>query len=166
MDKLFSDFGINWTSLIFYSINFFLLLYLLNRFLFKPVNKMIEERKKMSEETADNLEKSRKDLTNLELTIKENLKEANAKTQEIIDGAKKSASDIVDKSADDAKQKADKILENTQKEINERQNAMEQEVKTHVLGQVKKLFEVLVKSSPDKTQEKLLNDSLDGLKNK
>lgn len=46
MTELFSTFGINWTLLLMQAVNFGLLLFVLWRFVYRPVLSMIDERQK------------------------------------------------------------------------------------------------------------------------
>lgn len=161
MEKLFSDFGINWTSIIFYIINFLVLVFLLNLFLYKPVLKILDERKRLSKELLDNVEKSRADLEKLESKIDETLKDANTRSQKILDEAKSSANEIVQETSDKAQEKADKILETARKEIEEDRKTVANEIRTQTAKQVKDLFTVVVGKLPSEDQQRLIKESLD-----
>lgn len=156
MDK----FGINVSSVVFYTINFFILLFLLNKFLFKPVNKILEERKKMSMEIAENLAKSRSDLTNLEQRVKENLIKSNNKAQEIIEEAKKSSTMMVLSASTDAQIKTDKMFEEAKRKIEEEKINVMKDIKSEVTSDVIKLFKKLVGNMPTSDQQKLIDDTI------
>lgn len=63
MDQLFATFGINWSLLLIQIINFGALLALLTYLLYKPVLKMIDDRKAMIEKGVTDAEAAAKKLT-------------------------------------------------------------------------------------------------------
>ncbi len=73
MDQLVAVFGVDWRLLIIQGINFGLLLYVLSYFLYKPVLKIIDDRKKM---------------------IAEGVREANAASKKL-EAAKGKSEDII-----------------------------------------------------------------------
>jgi F-type H+-transporting ATPase subunit b len=106
-----SMFEFSWPVLISQTINFFVLLYILNRFLFTPMGKILQERResigriKMSAEEEHNTalalkEVYEKHLANIEeeaYKIKQQaIKDANLKTTEIILEAREKAERIVE----------------------------------------------------------------------
>src|SRR5437868_5641633 len=62
MNEISQAFGIDWASLIAQIINFCILVFILSRFVYKPVLNMVDERRKMiaeSMEKAKEIEKSK-----------------------------------------------------------------------------------------------------------
>ena len=78
MSELFSKLGIDWRLLVAQLANFLILLFVLRRFAYKPLLKLLEERK---QRIADGLANAQK--------AKSNLEEAEKERQEIISTAKK-----------------------------------------------------------------------------
>ena len=56
MDQFFAEFGVDVLKLAFQIVNFLIVLYLLNRFLFKPVLARLDERKSKIEKGLEDAE--------------------------------------------------------------------------------------------------------------
>ena len=98
MQALIEAFDVNLVGLIFQVINFLLLLYLLNRFLFKPLLARMDERG----------EKIRKGLEDAEVAARDR-ELARAEREAAVSEARKEAADML--------ARANKIAEDTRKEI-------------------------------------------------
>lgn len=98
MEALIEAFDVNLVGLIFQVINFLLLLYLLNRFLFKPLMARMDERG----------EKIRKGLEDAEVAARDR-ELARAEREAAVSEARKEAADML--------ARANKIAEDTRKEI-------------------------------------------------
>lgn len=112
--EIFKQFGINPLLLAAQIVNFFLLLFILKRFLYKPILKVLEERKKKIEDSLKNAEEIEKRLN--EITEKEAevilragkegqkiLQDAGDEYKRIIEDAKKEYARIIEKAVEDAK---------------------------------------------------------------
>ena len=96
MDIL-KSFGIQPTLLLAQIVNFLIILFLLSKFFYKPIIRMLEDRKKRIEQS----------LTNTDL-IEEKLKNTQEKSTQIIKEAQKNAQDLIT----EAKNRAEQIIEN------------------------------------------------------
>lgn len=109
MADLFHNLGIDWKLLAFQVINFFILFYILNRFLFKSLFKIIEERKKKIEDGLEFSDRAEKDLKELQEKRGHILSEAQKKADLEIESAKKIAGEKQKKIIDDAEAKAQEM---------------------------------------------------------
>lgn len=104
--EIFSQFGVKPILLAAQVVNFFILLFILKKFLYKPILKVLEERKKRIEDSLKNAEEIEKRLAQTqqesEKIIAQTLKEA----QKILDQTNIEAAEILKK----ANQETDKIL--------------------------------------------------------
>lgn len=109
-----SDFGVQPILLAAQVVNFFILLFLLKRFLYKPLLKVLEERKQKITESLKNAEEIERKLSETEIQTEKILAGALAEGQKILDQtnetvaqimekANKTAEQILLKAADDAK---------------------------------------------------------------
>lgn len=105
MADLFHNLGIDWKLLAFQAINFFILLYVLNRFLFRPLFKIIDERKKKIEDGLKFSDQAEKDLKELQEKRGHILSEAQRKADLEMENAKKMAEEKKKKIIDDAETK-------------------------------------------------------------
>ena len=118
-----------WT-LIAQILNLFLQMYLINRFLFKPINEIIEKRRKMATEELDSARVLNEEAEALKNEYEANIAEAKEKANEIIASANRSAlsrSDEIiaeaNKEATAIKNKAEAdILQERKKAINDIKN--------------------------------------------
>lgn len=130
MDIL-NQFGINPILLAAQVVNFFLLLFILKKFLYKPILKVLAERRKKIEESLKNSEEIEKRLN--EITEKEAevilragkegqkiLQDAGDEYKRTIEDAKKEYARIVEKAVEDAKKLTE--LQKTRLEQQVREN--------------------------------------------
>ena len=118
-----------WT-LIAQILNLFLQMYLIKRFLFKPINEIIEKRRKMATEELDSARVLNEEAEALKNEYEANIAEAKEKANEIIASANRSAlsrSDEIiaeaNKEATAIKNKAEAdILQERKKAINDIKN--------------------------------------------
>ena len=99
MSELFAAFGINWKLLLVQAINFGLLLSVLWYFLYRPILKMIDDRKNKVAESVKTAEAAAQQLS-----------EAQTKSSEIIGGADREAEAIVTAARTTASQKGSEVL--------------------------------------------------------
>ncbi|MGI6554935.1 MAG: F0F1 ATP synthase subunit B [Bacillota bacterium] len=151
--------SIDLNTLIWAIINFFVLLAILYKFLYKPVLNVLDSRK---EEIANNLshaEASRKEAEEMFSDYKKQLEKATLEAAEIINKANKTAEEAKDEIIAQARQEAAAISEKAQKEIiREKEKAM-QEVRDEIAGlAVLAAGKVLEKSITKEDHEKMISD--------
>src|SRR5690606_9225729 len=86
--------GINWTQFIAQIISFCIVAFLLQRFAYKPVVAMLEERRRRIEEGLANAEKIKQELANAQVKAQEILTQANAQANKAIEDARAAASKV------------------------------------------------------------------------
>lgn len=106
MKDLIESLGVNWQSLLFQVINFFILLYILKRFAYGPLVKLLEERKKRVEESERNAEE-----------IAKNRERSQQEYERVLLDAKKDAQGVREKAMQDAESVRVAKVEETKKEI-------------------------------------------------
>lgn len=109
-------FGLEGKLFIAQIINFAILLFILKKFLYEPIAKIMEERKTKIKQGLDDAENAKKTLIeadNQKLLI---LKEAKVDADKILDNTKKSSEILKQKSSEDAKKQATEIVDNAKKQ--------------------------------------------------
>ena len=104
--EIFKDFGVQPILLLAQIINFVILLCILKRFLYKPILKMLEERR-------DKIETSMKQAEE----IQKRFDEVATKQGELLTQAKGEASKIVEEAKDEAKKLAEQIQDETKQRV-------------------------------------------------
>ena len=129
--EILNQFGINPILLLAQVVNFLILLFILKRFLYKPILRVLEERKRKIEESLKNSEEIEKRLN--EITEKEAevilragkegqkiLQDAGDEYKRTIEDAKKEYTRIIEKAVEDAKKLTE--LQRTRLEQQVREN--------------------------------------------
>ncbi|OGY21195.1 MAG: ATP synthase F0 subunit B [Candidatus Woykebacteria bacterium GWB1_45_5] len=102
--EILKDFGVQPILLLAQIVNFAILLYLLKRFLYKPILKVLEERRQKVETSMKQAEEMQK-----------RFEETTKKQEEILGAARSDASKVIE----DAKEEAKALAETIQKESKE-----------------------------------------------
>ncbi|MCL4387485.1 F0F1 ATP synthase subunit B [Patescibacteria group bacterium] len=117
--EILKDFGIEPILLGAQVVNFLIILYVLKRFLYKPVMDMIKKREDTIKEGLQQAEKAK---ITLEKSLEEEskiLKKAQDQAKKIIEEAKAQSSIMKQELEETAKQRADKILSDAQIQISQ-----------------------------------------------
>lgn len=119
-------FEINLTALV-QLIHFGILLWILNKLLYKPFFSMMEKRREKIEGDLAEAEKMREYAHELKKAAEEELKQSRIRADQIISSAHAEADRIIQEAKSKAQKEAEKILENAKLEIEkERQEALKQ----------------------------------------
>lgn len=118
-------------TLILQGINFLILVWLLKKFLYKPVLDFLDKRSSEIKSNYQKSEKKKKEARELVRKQKEKLAESKREALEIVERAKKTGSNEKERIISEAKQRAESIIDNTKTQIKaevqrERENLMEE----------------------------------------
>src|SRR5712691_3501207 len=103
-------FGWNWKLFLSQVISFCIVAYLLQRFAYKPILAVLEERRRKIEEGQINAEKIKKELAEAEKRYQEILAKANADAQKMIDEARASSAHLAERKEEEAIAAAEQII--------------------------------------------------------
>ena len=103
-------FGWNWKLFLSQVISFCIVAYLLQRFAYKPILAVLEERRRKIEEGQINAEKIKKELAEAEKRYQEIVTKANADAQKMIDEARESAAHLSERKQQEAIGAAEQII--------------------------------------------------------
>src|SRR5258705_780489 len=103
-------FGWNWKVFLSQVISFCIVAYLLQRFAYKPILAVLEQRRRTIEEGQLNAEKIRKELAEAEKRYQEIVSKANADGQKMIDEARESAAHLSERKQQEAIAAAEQII--------------------------------------------------------
>ena len=104
--EILNQFGVQPILLAAQVVNFLILLFILKKFLYKPILKVLDERKKRIEDSLKNAREIEKRLAETEAEVEKVLAKALAEGQKILDQSKKEAVQIIE----GANKKAEQIL--------------------------------------------------------
>lgn len=160
MDKL----GIQPIQLLAQIFNFLILVILLQKFLYKPILKALDERKKKIEEGFVFSQKTKEELEEAEKKKEEMIKKARNEAKQIIEEAKKSGKklekEIVEAGEKEALEISEKAKKTLEKERLEMAKQMERETVEVALAMVEKILrDILTEKDHQVIIEKKLKDA-------
>ncbi|MFP4015939.1 MAG: F0F1 ATP synthase subunit B [Halanaerobiales bacterium] len=105
------------TTVVWNIINFLVLLFLLIKYLYKPVTEMIDKRAEKIQNDINSAEEEKKEAMALKKKYEQEISQARSKAQEIIDEAEQRAKGKAEDIVAEAKKDALRIRERNEKEI-------------------------------------------------
>ncbi len=164
MNALLDQLGINWQLLLSQAVNFFILLIVLYFAVYKPLLKIIKERREKIEVGLQKAEEADVRLREIDNVGKEKIKQAEQESIKIISKTEEKARVL----ADDLQKKAEEKQKEVLAQIEKNKKLQEEEAKQQVLkgaGElVKKAIAKTVELGPDKIDEALINKAILKLK--
>ncbi len=127
--EILKQFGINPVLLAAQVVNFLLLLFILKKFLYKPILKVLEERKKKIEESLKNAEEIGKRLLRVAEDEEERIQKASLEGEKIIKEAQLSAAQIIEDGKERAEHLSQRILNEGRVELQLEKERLQQEVR-------------------------------------
>ena len=161
MGEFFSAFDVNWVGLGFQILNFLLLLYLLNRFMFKPLLARMDERSAKIEKGLEDAEAAARDRELARAEREAAVSEARKEAAEMIARANKIAEDTRNQILTDARTEAEKVTTRAREEIVAEKDRTMAELRGQVADLALEAASRLVRSEMDgPTQRRLVEDFL------
>jgi len=158
MDLVTPDVGLLfWTV-----ISFFVLLFLLRKFAWKPIVGTVNDRETSIREALESAEKARLEMQNLTADNEHILKEARVERETMLKEAREIKAKMISDAKDEAQTQANKMIEQAQIAIASEKKSAMAELKNHVAGLSVDIAEKMVReelSNKDK-QLKLVENML------
>lgn len=163
--ELLKNFGFDPVLLSAQVINFLIILFVLKRFLYKPLLDMLKKRQKTIEEGLKQAEEARITLESAEEKEREILKKARITADSMLEEAKKEAETQAKKIEEEAKKEAESIIADAQKKIEISEKETEKKLATYVS---KLAIELITQSSKtlfsEKEQKEITENALKKIK--
>lgn len=160
-----SDFGVQPILLLAQVVNFLVLLFILQKFLYKPVLKILDERKKKIEESLLNAEKIQTELAETQAKREIAINKAIDEGKKIIEEATKAGNILMQESQIKAKKDMEDMMEQGMQMIAGEKEKMKMDVKTEVATMIEMSLEKVLGSALDsKTHQKLVLDAVKTIK--
>lgn len=146
--------GIDGSALIFQIVNFVILFILLRKFLFLPVAKVLESRRKTIEESMESAKQIEKQRENWQQEYQKLVKEMQEKQNKILNDAKKSAEKLKKDMAEETRKDQESIIENAKVQIDSEKEKSINEIKEKIVGLVGLAVEKVTKNTVDSNKDK------------
>ena len=156
MLEFFEAFGVDLPKLLFQVINFLLLLYLLNRFLFKPVLARLDERSARISKGLEDAEVAARDRELARAEREAAVSEARKEAADLLANANKIAADTRDEILTKAREDAEKVSQRAQEEITAEKDKAMAELRTHVADLALEAATKLIRSDMNATTQRRL----------
>jgi F-type H+-transporting ATPase subunit b len=161
MGEFFTAFGVDVWKLLFQVLNFLLLLWLLNRYLFKPVLARLDERQTRIQKGLEDAEAAARDRELARAEREAAVAEARKEAQAMIARANKIAEDSRNEIVAEARAEAEKVSVRAREEITAEKEKAMAELRATVADLALEAAGKLVRSEMDgATQRRLVDDFL------
>ena len=156
------DFGL----VIWMTLTFLTVLFLLSKFAWKPILKMISEREKTIEDALLSAEKAKNEMARLTASNEALLREAQAERDIMLKAARETKDQIINEARSRATIEAERLIAMARESINNEKMAAVTELKNQVAQLSLQVAEKLVKQqlSTDEKQKELANTLINELK--
>ncbi len=164
MQELLQNLGIDWKILIAQTINFVLILWLLNRFVFKKIVKHLDERKNKIEQGLVLTEKAKREIEQISEARQREIKKAREEAEKILNDARSSSVEKEKAAMSLARLEAEKVIGKAKMEaVQEKKDAVleaKSEIKKLALMVAEKMLHRSVK---EEDQENAAREILENL---
>lgn len=158
--KIFQQFGVDWPHFIAQLVLFLIVYFVLNKYAFGPLLKILDERRKRIEESQINADKIKKQLAEAELRYQEILRKANDDAQTLLEESRKNNEAFSSREMEKAVKESQAIVDRARHEITTERNRMVDEVKREMTGLiVKTTAKVAGKVLSPEDQKRLTEDA-------
>ena len=148
MGETLQSLGIYWPKLIAQMVNFAIVLFILWKFAYRPVLKILEERRQKVSEAMINAQKAREELARTEAQRQQVLAETNAQANKLIEEAREAAEKV-------REQETQKAIKEAEQIVTKAREAAELE-RARMLTEVKRELGRLVVATTSKVTGKVL----------
>jgi F-type H+-transporting ATPase subunit b len=165
--NLLHQFGVNYILLAAQIINFLIVLWILKKFLYKPVLDTLKNRRETIAKGLKDAEDARLMYEKAEEREKEILRKAQAEAKKLLEEAQKQHVEMLQKASEDAKSQADTILKEAREQIAFEAKETEKRLSGHISQlAVQFLQKSLENAFTDKEQEVIMAQAMKSLKTK
>ncbi len=161
MSELVHNLGIEWKVLLAQIVNFAILLFVLKKFAYKPLLKILNERREKIDEAIKRSKSVDQKMAEIEALKEQILAEARIKSEKILKKAEEAARKVQEEMLKDTHSKSEKLLQETEKKIQAEREKIFQEVKKEIASVVTLAVEKSVGDLVGReTQEAMVKEAL------
>jgi ATP synthase F0, B subunit len=164
-NNMFVKLGIDWTSLILQILAFVVLAFILAKFAYPSISKLLDQHEEQLERSNKLIHEATKRAKEAEIEVKELLDKARRDSLAIIKTAKDEAAQITDDAHEKAKKRSEDLLDNAKEQIERDIKAARESLRKEVIDLVILATEKVTKNVLDKkVDKKLVEKSLEDLR--
>ncbi len=136
MSEILAKIGFDWHVALANLVNFLIILFVLKKFAFGPICKMIKERKQKIEEGLENAQKCEIELADANLKKDEILKEAKNNAQKMFSDSQNTCKDLVKEAKDKATIEKEEILRQARLDVEKEKKSGDEAIRKEAAGLV------------------------------
>jgi F-type H+-transporting ATPase subunit b len=152
--------GVNAGAFLIQIISFIIVFLVLKRFAFKPILKIMDDRRKLIESGVNLGEDMKKKSAELEEEVEKKLREAREAADEIIESANQDAREMLAKAEEDTKAKVDQITKDAQERIKLDTARARKELEGDLVGLISEATEAIIGEKVDSKKDAELIDKV------
>lgn len=165
MSELISNFGIDWRMLLAQAVNFFILLFLLRMFAYKPILRMLKKRRQEIEKGLEYTKKAEEKLRMTDILREETINQAREQALVIVTEAEETGKKRREEMVQEANRKMEGVVADAKRVIEEEKAKMGEDVYKNARELVRAgIIRVLGKMSAEERNEPLIQEALEELK--
>jgi len=163
--NMFASLGIDWKMLVFQTVAFLILVWILAKWVFPPLMSAVDSRQKNIEEATKAADQAREKAEKAEANVEDALKDARKEAADIVATAKTEASQIAETADVKAKERADRIVAEAHEDIQKDVLAARRALEKDTLNLVKKAAGLTIAGVADsKIDTAIVKKSVEGAK--
>jgi F-type H+-transporting ATPase subunit b len=161
MAELIHKLGIDWKLLLAQAANFLILMFLLRKFLYRPILELLAKRRLEAEQAAENANRIKMELAEIAERRRQEMDIAKKEAEEIIEGARRLGKDKEKELIDSAGKKIETLVADAKRTIEEERVKMMSESRKEIKELVFLVAgKILEEKAGSKTDEKLAEDAI------
>ncbi|MBU6500994.1 MAG: hypothetical protein KGJ89_02610 [Patescibacteria group bacterium] len=164
MQQLFDQLGIDWHLLLSQAVNFFILLVVLRVFIYKPLLKLLHDRRARIEEGLMKADEADKRLAEVDIIGKGKIKDAESQALNILKKTEVDARKLEAEMFAEAKRKGAEEFKNLEAILHAREQAAHLAIEKEAALLIKRAIVRTVELSPEKIDDALIEKSVKEMK--
>jgi F-type H+-transporting ATPase subunit b len=150
--------GVNGKAFLIQLITFVLVLLVLKRFAFKPITRLLAERRKVIDDGVKMGLEMEKERAKLEADTAQIMRDARSEADKIISNGQKEAREIIREAEKAGQRKVDTMLADAEARIAEETQQAKRKLEKEIVGMVSEATEAIVEEKVDATKDAKLID--------
>jgi F-type H+-transporting ATPase subunit b len=157
--------GINWMWFVGQLINFGIVMFVLWKWIYKPVSLKLQERSEKIETALADADRIQQEKREFDVWKQEEMAKARQQAAEIVSKAQSDASKVKDQVVQDTKEEQDRVVYQARAQMEEDERKILSEAKNQIATMVTSATEKILRKKIDKeTDKKLIEESLADIK--
>jgi F-type H+-transporting ATPase subunit b len=163
--EILNEFGVDWRLLLAQIINFSILLFVLKKILYKPILKMLEDRRERIAQAEKNAEDIEKRLEKIESEREKTIEKASSEAMKILEDATKTSSQIIEEAHTKASEDIQTMIAKAKMQIAQDHDKMREEIRSELADLVATAMTVVYEKKLTKSdQEEIIKSTLKNMR--